>query len=915
MLPLSCTPARLAGLLVYPAMDGRLPALLVRARSADGGAALAETFSAPDGQFALTLPLAGPAGSDFRLAVRVEVLDGGGSMLCEGSLPVAPGEQVALTLTMPVSGEVVPAYEPATLPPLVDTEAAALLREHVRSFVARGELPEATVPALEEALRPLEWATALLPEAQAALRGDPQAGARLRSALLSWSGPTPEDEPLELLTEEDGEAPDTSQTGLVDAGGLLPIALAAVHVSANPREAQMLLDGLAAAVWSRPWVDLLYVAARQGNPAPLRTMMGGVPGAIPGLPGGGRPVGGLPGGGIPGGGFPGGPGWGNVPGKKSKNPGIHVSPTIADLMPYFRNPVNLPPSAQERCLVGALAEVAIIKQALPHYTIRAFDNPNACAGQPLTMTGDHFGKSGLVVFPGVAQPVAAELWTDTTIRVTVPNGTAPGKIYLSIFEQRLQRCGKAFDIYRLGDTLLDFSGGVPKILSLWVDSVQGDTSAEPGSDVNIWFETSQGSRVTAVLTITNGGVVIFQTPPLPGGGHSLTFHAPAAPSGPIDLTVTLRAQGVCEAVERAVTLTITHQPHLRIQQMEVTQGIQRLDSSVRVAAHRRTLARLYLDNGLCSFSYTANPRELPGVTGSITLWRGSQKLAVVSPTPAVITSRFFFQPGGREDLSITLNFWLPVEHLSGPLRLEARVWLAAPPHGVIDGPHTHAVRFLDLNFETTNHVRIVRVLLQDDSRGLMAPPASAFFIALAGARARLPLPDDGYEIYLPPGSPVLATNHDLTTVEGWESVVDDLDDLAEDTANAWNYAWAGMIAAQMPGAPALALNGIGTAGNSDENHPAMVCQVGLPTTFAHELVHVFGVTHAGCPPSGPDMPAAIDPSLPQYIEDYAYDLTALPPQIFYPGFTGAGELMSYCGESNRWTSIVLWHRLMDILKV
>jgi hypothetical protein len=197
----------------------------------------------------------------------------------------------------------------------------------------------------------------------------------------------------------------------------------------------------------------------------------------------------------------------------------------------------------------------------------------------------------------------------------------------------------------------------------------------------------------------------------------------------------------------------------------------------------------------------------------------------------------------------------------------------------------------------------------------MAPPASAFFSALAGARARLPLPDDGYEIYLPPGSPVLATNHDLTTVEGWESVVDDLDDLAEDTTNAWNYAWAGMIAAQMPGAPALALNGIGTAGNSDENHPAMVCQVGLPTTFAHELVHVFGVRHAGCPPSGTDMPAAIDPSLPQYIEDYAYDLTALPPQIFYPGFTGAGELMSYCGESNRWTSIVLWHRLMDILKV
>ena len=163
------------------------------------------------------------------------------------------------------------------------------------------------------------------------------------------------------------------------------------------------------------------------------------------------------------------------------------------------------------------------------------------------------------------------------------------------------------------------------------------------------------------------------------------------PAGPLDLTVRLIAIGRCEAAQRAVTLTVTHQPDLRIHQMEVTQAIQRLDNTVRVAANRRTLARLYLENGLGLFSYTGKSGELPGVTGSITLWRGSQKLAVVSPTPSVITSRIYFQPGGRETLSASLNFWLPVEHLSGPLRLEMRVWLAAPPHGVLDGPHTNDV--------------------------------------------------------------------------------------------------------------------------------------------------------------------------------------------------------------------------------
>ena len=125
------------------------------------------------------------------------------------------------------------------------------------------------------------------------------------------------------------ESREMAQIGLVNADGLIPIALAAVYVSANPREAQQLLDGLAAALWSRPWVDLLYAAAGLGDPVPLQTMMGGGMPGIPGIPGlpGGKPPGGL-----------GGPGWGNVPGKKVFG-GLHVSPTVADIVVHFRDPV------------------------------------------------------------------------------------------------------------------------------------------------------------------------------------------------------------------------------------------------------------------------------------------------------------------------------------------------------------------------------------------------------------------------------------------------------------------------------------------------------------------------------------------------------------------------------------------------
>ena len=105
------------------------------------------------------------------------------------------------------------------------------------------------------------------------------------------------------------------------------------------------------------------------------------------------------------------------------------------------------------------------------------------------------------------------------------------------------------------------------------------------------------------LTITNpAGAVLFQTPPLPGGVHSATFHTPAilatpdVPAGPLDLTVSLRAVGRCETAIRVVILTVTHQPDLRIHQIEVTQAIQRLDNTVRLAANRRTMVRLYMDN-------------------------------------------------------------------------------------------------------------------------------------------------------------------------------------------------------------------------------------------------------------------------------------------------------------------------------
>lgn len=908
MLASFCSATRLTGSLLFQELKNETPLLRMRALHAESGALLGESFSAPDGQFAIDLPLVETSHSDFHLPVRVEALDGQNTVLSEGQLEVRPGEHASLTLQLPSEpAEIVSALEISS-PRLVNPGAAAWLRQRVQGFVDRDELPAEALVSLENALRPLEWAGDLQEEANRALEGDRTAAARLKASLLGWGIQRMGDDAFEPgeKWEADGPCPGSERGAwLLDVGALLPLTLAAVHSAEDAEEAQLMLDGLSAAVWSRPWVELLYSAAQQGDPAPMRTLMMPMPGDTPVLPRGG-PLGG-----------PGNLGWPNVPEKKTGP--MRANPTAADLVPRFRTPKNLPPSEKERCQASAMAEVAQIKQALPRYTIRTLDNPNACAGQLLTIRGENFGKSGKVVFPGPAKPIdstQAVLWSDTTIQVVVPLEAAPGFIQLQILAQHLRRCCQDFFIYRLGDTLPEFTGGIPQILSLWIDNVQGNTSAAPQSSVNVWFETSQGSGVTTRLTVTHiWGGMIFQTPPLPGGAHAIKFTTPYA-ERPTDLNVTVQAWGACQTAELAYTLTLARQPDLRISEVEVTQGIQRLNNTVRLAAQHRTMVRLYLTGGVSFFSYTGTPDQLPNVTGSVTLWRGSQRLTTVRPTKMTFTAENSFQLSDRQTLAKSLNFTLPPQDLKGPVRLEIRVWVDPLPHGVLSGPHTSDMRSLDLNFEATTRVKMVRVRLQDDSRGLPAPDDNDFDRTADGAQSLFPLPEEGFEFHWMPGQRVISINHDLKTKDGWINVLEDLDDLAEDTANAWGMVWAGVLPAELPNVPKevrMPFNGMGRQGDGEDNYPAMVCQSRLPTTFAHELAHVFGYGHAGCPSSGPDMPEGIDSSLPMYIEEVAIDTYS--DKIFSPGALGAGELMSYCSGNGRFTSINLWHKLLDLLKV
>lgn len=892
-----------------------LRGIQVRAAAAETGAILDETTSATRGEFLLELPVLGVAsGGGVQLSVTLQALDREGRVLVEKAICVSGGEPQVVLLELPAG-----ALDDATLTsfdeaprPLLNLDSLRDLRNEVAAFATTGELEAQAVDALEEGIRPLVWAAGLMDDAILVLSGDPDAAERLRAALLGLGiGPElPAGASTNEATEGHGDGAPGFPAGfhLVAPDALATLVAATAWAAEDAVEAQAMLNGLAVTLWSRPWLDLLLIAARQGRRGAMQPLMAG-PGPLGGLPPGWGPkIPGLPG-------LPGGPGWANVPGKKKDRPPLSI---IIGKSPELQFPINDRPSAKELCLVGALVAVERAKRAAPLYEIQVLSNPAACPGRVLRILGVNFGLTGSVIFPGKGSGVVAtdvQLWSNTEIRVRVPDGAAPGEIRLSIYERTLNLCGRMWPIYRLGKTIPYFQGGIPAVLKFLVDGKAPVVIAAPDTDVTIAFTTSAGTAVIATVNIWNGPARLRQVTGLAGGTHTLTFRTPAVTSV-TDLRVALQVDNRCGTSEESITLTVAQQPNLAILQVEVTQAIQRLDNSVRLAARRRTLVRVYLGSGLNKFSYTGDQLGLPGITGTVTLKRGGQTLAVVAAMNAPTTARALFFPYAREDLAASLNFMLPVEHLSGETTIEVRVWLETVPRGVeCTFNNCDAARTLTLNFEPVRPISLVRILINDLVRGLPAPTLAQWQATLQGAMARFPVADADWNIRVMPGLGTISVLRDLTTEDGWDDLLEDIDDVAGDASDSWDHRWVGLVPADR-GTDNLKLNGIGRSEVADRPWPlandylAMAVQAGLPATFAHELGHTFGSRHSGCPAGGPNMPADIDYSLPLSIEDHGIDLYTF--EIYKR--LEAGEIMSYCGGASRWVSIMNWHRFMDALQ-
>lgn len=326
-------------------------------------------------------------------------------------------------------------------------------------------------------------------------------------------------------------------------------------------------------------------------------------------------------------------------------------------------------------------------------------------------------------------------------------------------------------------------------------------------------------------------------------------------------------------------------PDLEITGVEVTQAIQHFgsalgpDNSLPLIAGKKTLVRVYLDSGI-------DPSEgggtVPGVTGTLTLNNGSFS---TGPNTS-ITARPIAQVD-RNKIDHTLNFIIPAEQATGKVTLLVQA--------TVGGSVSNPVEF-PLDFSPSPHLDILMVRVRSGSMG--PPTRSDYFTAVTQLPLIYPIADAGaIQFWVVPGSEVVTNTHDLTKDEGMSDLLDDLEDIQEESAEFKK------LYALVPNNVPMARFGISRPGDN-----VALGQSFIMESVGHELGHVYGLDHAPC--GGPADPDEDFVPPDGSIGDVGVDPDTL---VTFPASTS--DFMSYCGDhgatayENQWVSGYHWAKL------
>jgi len=289
-----------------------------------------------------------------------------------------------------------------------------------------------------------------------------------------------------------------------------------------------------------------------------------------------------------------------------------------------------------------------------------------------------------------------------------------------------------------------------------------------------------------------------------------------------------------------------------------------------------------------------NNGQVPNVTGTLTI-TGDQNL-VINPI-----ALFTAQPIASVDptkFTDTLNFIIPGDKATGNLNLVVQATVGTNVSNPVGQ---------DLSFTPVGKLNILMVRIQTSPGS--APTQEDYFNAVNRLPLIYPIPTDpalAISYWILPGSEVVTANHDLTTLNGMDDFLGDLEDIQEDSADYKKLY--GLVAKSFP------LNRTGDSREADNvafGWPLIMESIG------HELGHCFGLEHAPCgtPGNQPDDPD--DEYVPPggKIGEVGADpvgQTAFQPTV--------ADFMSYCANSSdatyegQWISAYQWNNLLDVFK-
>lgn len=595
-------------------------------------------------------------------------------------------------------------------------------------------------------------------------------------------------------------------------------------------------------------------------------------------------------------------------------------------------------------LEGCIRDAARAWNAIGCYSVDTISPARACPGDEVVICGSGLGEDpGMVRFEayGGHQPgplVRPEEWCCERITVTVPEGAGCGlRVVMPV--DTIDVCGRFLEYRRFGCVKAQFEGTAAAILAFGVEGVGEDDCLEPGTPLRVSWHACATDRVRVEVRDEGSGALL--------GGLDPAAERGAFVFGATNFTQTTRvrisvvAEGQCQPpqVERSRSVTFQARPDLSVDGIEVTQAIQYYraaehlsdasdrgpDNTLRLVVDKAAWVRAYLRSGQVP---TFDAGLVRDVDGSLTVERRVGGVWGVVATiasqngPVDAQDAFVSYDTERGNIDNSLNFVVPAAVMTGLLRFGVAV---ESPFAHCPGNRATRSVTADVNLRQTLNAAFITI-------GYNGPPSGG------GPNLNLPAPTlaqcqaetswamTTYPVSGAPNVRIAGTFVTATPLDdprscpgccspNWQPLLQQVAGLvaADQLANpGGNWVYYGIVNGGIP-VNVPGCNGWGATGGL----------AGQPATYAHEIGHQFGLPHARCGNAGAgnaaypvyepyDLPVDV-PANPvgstnwtmASIGEYGLDINN--GNIANPAT--AEDFMSYCGP--RWVSLFTHNFLVN----